>query len=188
MSKINYFKAMQTGLYDVFVDRTSLVTPTGMDSFVYTSKIGNDGSTVYVDEDIVKASINILTMIDIHDRGYSIQIKNKKFINEIIEVIYNHITACIEAKNNSIDNVFPVNVDDLVKMERFMLDVIKSNPITIKDTLLGDKAVKEKRLVSMFAESDVNTEETVVHEQFRRIGLSRDDDFSMEDLLNTLGD
>lgn len=124
----NWFHMMETGIYLVLIDRTALYTPGASDLYQETILLSNDGKLVQVKDDIVRASLTILGMIDVDKRGYPFSLVNNHMAKEIVEILYNHITACIEYKNKSALNEYPVPLEDLVDMEIFMIKVLKSNP------------------------------------------------------------
>ena len=98
---VNYYKMMKTGLYRVIVDRMALYDKSNSKSYIYSTYITNDGelATINPEEpEIVESAISILGMIEIHKKGYPIGIVNISNIKEIVEIIYNHISACIEVK------------------------------------------------------------------------------------------
>lgn len=188
---VNYYKMMKTGLYRVIVDRMALYDKSNSKSYVYSTYITNDGelATINPEEpEIVESAISILGMIEIHKKGYPIGIVNISNIKEIVEIIYNHISACIEVKNDSIYQEFTVDVDDLIDMEEFMLSIIEANPETIKEHFKDDliRDMKSAGLISMFDSPMVVEEKENDVDAFRRITRSNSMDLSISDLINTI--
>ena len=188
---INYYKRMKSGLYTVTLDRMALYDKDNGGSYVYSTYISNEGELVTLSEneaEIIETGLSILGMIEVHKKGYSLGIKNVKNIKEIVDTIYNHITACIEAKRNSMYQEFTVDVNDLIDMEEFMLSILEANPNTVKE-LFKDDLIKEMSsggLMSMFAEDSIVETKDNELEVFRRVSRPTDVNISMSDLLNTL--
>lgn len=188
---INYYKRMKSGLYTVVIDRMALFDKDNSGSYIYSTFVSNDGEMITLDEneaEFIETGLSILGMIAVHKKGYSIGIKNLSNIKEIVETIYNHISACIEAKRNSIYQEFTVDVNDLIDMEEFMLSILEANPNTVND-LFKEELIKEMTsggLMSIFSEdSIVETKENEL-DVFRRVSKPAEFNISMSDLLNTL--
>ncbi len=193
MAKIpNYYKMMKSGLYRVVVDRMALFDKSNAHRYIYPTGINHDGELVTItnEPEFVETAISILGMIVIHKKGYPIDIRNINNIKEIVEIIYNHISACIEVKRNNPLQEFTVNVDDLVDMEEFMISILEANPITMRELCSQEFLTDMKRvgLISMFDEPTLPTEEETKTEVdvFRRITRMVDVDITMDELLNTL--
>lgn len=188
---INYYKRMKSGLYTVTLDRMALYDKDNGGSYVYSTYISNEGELVTLSEneaEIIETGLSILGMIEVHKKGYSLGIKNVKNIKEIVDTIYNHITACIEAKRNSMYQEFTVDVNDLIDMEEFMLSILEANPNTVKE-LFKDDLIKEMSsggLMSMFAEDSIVETKDNELDVFRRVSKPAEFNLSMSDLLNTL--
>lgn len=188
---INYYKRMKSGLYTVTLDRMALYDKDNGGSYVYSTYISNEGELVTLSEneaEIIETGLSILGMIEVHKKGYSLGIKNVKNIKEIVDTIYNHITACIEAKRNSMYQEFTVDINDLIDMEEFMLSILEANPNTVKE-LFKDDLIKEMSsggLMSMFAEDSIVETKDNELEVFRRVSKPVEFNLSMSDLLNTL--
>lgn len=191
MAVINYYKRMKSGLYIVYIDRMALYDKDNSGSYIYSTFISNDGVMITQSEnepEVIETGLSILGMIAVHKKGYSIAIKNISNIKEIIDTIYNHISACIEAKRNNMFQEFTVDVNDLIDMEDFMLSILEANPETVKELFKEDliKEMSSGGLMSMF--SDDNIVETKHNELdiFRRVSKPAEFDISMSDLLDTL--
>ncbi len=191
MAVINYYKRMKSGLYIVYIDRMALYDKDNSGSYIYSTFISNDGEMITQSEnepEVIETGLSILGMIAVHKKGYSIAIKNISNIKEIIDTIYNHISACIEAKRNNMFQEFTVDVNDLIDMEDFMLSILEANPETVKELFKEDliKEMSSGGLMSMF--SDDNIVETKHNELdiFRRVSKPAEFDISMSDLLDTL--
>lgn len=191
MAVINYYKRMKSGLYIVYIDRMALYDKDNGNSYIYSTFISNDGEMITQSEnepEVIETGLSILGMIAVHKKGYSIAIKNISNIKEIIDTIYNHISACIEAKRNNMFQEFTVDVNDLIDMEEFMLSILEANPETVKELFKEDliKEMSSGGLMSMF--SDDNIVETKHNELdiFRRVSKPAEFDISMSDLLDTL--
>ncbi len=191
MAVINYYKRMKSGLYIVYIDRMALYDKDNSSSYIYSTFISNDGEMITQSEnepEVIETGLSILGMIAVHKKGYSIAIKNISNIKEIIDTIYNHISACIEAKRNNMFQEFTVDVNDLIDMEDFMLSILEANPETVKELFKEDliKEMSSGGLMSMF--SDDNIVETKHNELdiFRRVSKPAEFDISMSDLLDTL--
>ena len=191
MAVINYYKRMKSGLYIVYIDRMALYDKDNSGSYIYSTFISNDGEMITQSEnepEVIETGLSILGMIAVHKKGYSIAIKNLSNIKEIIDTIYNHISACIEAKRNNMFQEFTVDVNDLIDMEDFMLSILEANPETVKELFKEDliKEMSSGGLMSMF--SDDNIVETKHNELdiFRRVSKPAEFDISMSDLLDTL--
>ena len=191
MAVINYYKRMKSGLYIVYIDRMALYDKDNSGSYIYSTFISNDGEMITQSEnepEVIETGLGILGMIAVHKKGYSIAIKNISNIKEIIDTIYNHISACIEAKRNNMFQEFTVDVNDLIDMEDFMLSILEANPETVKELFKEDliKEMSSGGLMSMF--SDDNIVETKHNELdiFRRVSKPAEFDISMSDLLDTL--
>lgn len=191
MAVINYYKRMKSGLYIVYIDRMALYDKDNSGSYIYSTFISNDGEMITQSEnepEVIETGLSILGMIAVHKKGYSIAIKNISNIKEIIDTIYNHISACIEAKRNNMFQEFTVDVNDLIDMEEFMLSILEANPETVKELFKEDliKEMSSGGLMSMF--SDDNIVETKHNELdiFRRVSKPAEFDISMSDLLDTL--
>lgn len=191
MAVINYYKRMKSGLYIVYIDRMALYDKDNSGSYIYSTFISNDGEMITQSEnepEVIETGLSILGMITVHKKGYSIAIKNISNIKEIIDTIYNHISACIEAKRNNMFQEFTVDVNDLIDMEDFMLSILEANPETVKELFKEDliKEMSSGGLMSMF--SDDNIVETKHNELdiFRRVSKPAEFDISMSDLLDTL--
>lgn len=188
---INYYKRMKSGLYTVTLDRMALYDKDNGGSYVYSTYISNEGELVTLSEneaEIIETGLSILGMIEVHKKGYSLGIKNVKNIKEIVDTIYNHITACIEAKRNSMYQEFTVDINDLIDMEEFMLSILEANPNTVKE-LFKDDLIKEMSsggLMSMFAEDSIVETKDNELDVFRRVSKPAEFNLSMSDLLNTL--
>lgn len=193
MSRINYYKRMKSGLYSVCIDRMALYDKNNTSSYIYSTYISNDGELVTMSEnecEIIETGLSILGMIEVHKKGYSIEIRNIRNIKEIVDTIYNHITACIDAKRNSIFQAFTVDVNDLIDMEEFMVSILEANPETVKE-LFRDELVKDMLkggLVSMFETDTLVETKDNEADAFRRVSRPADYSFSMSELLNTLGE
>lgn len=188
---INYYKMMRTGLYRVVIDRMALYDKSNAKSYIYSTYITNDGemATVNPEEpEIVESAISILGMIEIHKKGYPISIVNVSNIKEIVEIIYNHISACIEVKNNSIYQEFTVDVNDLIDMEEFMLSIIEANPETIREHFKSEliKDMKSAGLISIFDSPMVINDTENELDAYRRITRNNSMDLSISDLINTI--
>ncbi len=188
---INYYKRMKSGLYTVTLDRMALYDKDNGGSYVYSTYISNEGELVTLNEneaEIIETGLSILGMIAVHKKGYSLGIKNVKNIKEIVDTIYNHITACIEAKRNSMYQEFTVDVNDLIDMEEFMLSILEANPNTVKELFKDDliKDMKSGGLMSIFSEDSIIETKDNELEVFRRVSRPTDVNISMSDLLNTL--
>lgn len=190
MAIINYYKQMQSGLYIVDVDRMALYDKNNAGSYIYSTYISNEGELVTMSEnesEIIETALSILGMIAVHKKGYSIAIRNISNIKEIVDTIYNHITACITVKRNSIFQEFTVDVNELIEMEEFMISILEANPETVKD-LFKDELIKDMLsggLVSMFSNDTlVETKENEV-DVFRRVSKPAEFNLSMSELLNT---
>ena len=191
MAVINYYKRMKSGLYIVYIDRMALYDKDNSGSYIYSTFISNDGEMITQSEnepEVIETGLSILGMIAVHKKGYSIAIKNISNIKEIIDTIYNHISACIVAKRNNMFQEFTVDVNDLIDMEDFMLSILEANPETVKELFKEDliKEMSSGGLMSMF--SDDNIVETKHNELdiFRRVSKPAEFDISMSDLLDTL--
>jgi hypothetical protein len=187
---INYYKRMKSGLYIVYLDRMALYDKNNSGNYVYSTYINNEGEMITMDankSEYIETGLSILGMIEVHKKGYSIGIKNISNIKEIVETIYNHITACIEAKRNNVFQQFTVDVNDLIDMEEFMLSILEANPIMVQE-LFKDELVKEMLsggLMSIFSEDSVVEVRENELDVFRRVSKPADIDISMTDLLNT---
>lgn len=188
---INYYKRMKSGLYTVFIDRMALYDKNNSGSYVYSTYLSNDGELIPQrdnESEVIETGLSILGMIEVHKKGYSIGIKNISNIKEIVDTIYNHISACIEVKRNNIFQKFTVDENDLIDMEEFMLSIIEANPLTINE-LFKDEMIKEMSnsgLLSMFSDDSIVEEKNSELDAFRRVSHANDIDLSMSDLLNTL--
>lgn len=191
MAVINYYKRMKSGLYIVYIDRMALYDKNNGNSYVYSTYINNEGEMVTQGEneaEIIETGLSILGMIEVHKKGYSIAIKNISNIKEIIDTIYNHISACIEAKRNNMFQQFTVDVNDLIEMEEFMLSILEANPETVKELFKEDliKEMSSGGLMSMFSDDSIVETKHSELDIFRRVSKPAEFDISMSDLLDTL--
>lgn len=191
MAVINYYKRMKSGLYIVYVDRMALYHKDNSNSYIYSTYINNEGELITQSEneaEIIETGLNILGMIEVHKKGYSIAIRNISNIKEIIDTIYNHISACIEAKRNNMFQEFTVDVNDLIDMEEFMLSILEANPETVKELFKEDliKEMSSGGLMSMFSDDNIVETKHSELDVFRRVSKPIDFDISMSDLLNTI--
>lgn len=191
MAVINYYKRMKSGLYIVYIDRMALYDKDNGNSYVYSTYINNEGEMVTQGEnepEVIETGLSILGMIAVHKKGYSIAIKNISNIKEIIDTIYNHISACIEAKRNNMFQEFTVDVNDLIDMEDFMLSILEANPETVKELFKEDliKEMSSGGLMSMFSDDSIVETKHSELDVFRRVSKPAEFDISMSDLLDTL--
>ena len=170
----NWFQMMQTGVYKVMVDRTALYTPEAVDLYQQSILLSNEGTLVPVKDEIVLSAITILGMIDIDKRGYSFSLVNNAMAKEIVEILYNHISACIEIKNRNPLGEYPVPFDDLVSMEIFMLKVLKSNPKLLVDefTACLEQRLQSSSMISMFDAPSKAVAKDNPEDVFRRVTTS----------------
>ena len=169
----NYYECMNSALYNVTVDSMALVNSGDADNYVMPTRITMSGKKEVIESRPISVAINILDMISIHKKNYPIIIANSRGIKEIVEIIYGHITKCIEAKERSIFNAFTVSITDLLEMEDFMIDIMKANHDIIKNTVADEI---EEDMSSMYngvvtSTDDANAKNELI-EKFRRIGNS----------------
>lgn len=186
---MNYFEAMNSGLYRVTVPRMALYDPSAAHRYIKSTVLNNEGEIVTIEDEYIDAAINIFTMVEIDKKGYPILINRPTMIKEIVEIIYGHISKCIELKNQDILGKYPVPVEDLMDLEEFMVNIVSHNPSTLveqfKDTMMS--RMKNEGMHSMFEEDDnMLVEKNREADAFRRVTDVSFDDLNISDLLNTI--
>jgi hypothetical protein len=186
----NWFALMQSGVYIAYVDRMALYDPSAIGVYNKGFRLSNTGEIIPIENEIVEAGMTILTMIDVDKRGYSFSIKNKNLIKEIVEILYNHISACIELKNRSPLDEYPVPLEDLIDMENFMMKVLKANPKLLVEEFSQslEYRLRSSTMSSMFDRPTV-TAKTTDEDKYRRVTTSGSNpygDLDIDDLLNDI--
>ena len=188
MKDKNWFQMMETGIYDVFVDRMALYDATADEQYVKGYKLSNTGVLVTEEDEIVLASITILTMIEIDKKGYRFSIRNKALTKEIVEIIYNHITLCIKSKSMNPLGEYPVPLEDLVDMETFMMKVIEANPKLLVDSFTEtlEYRLKSSKMMSRFDRIGDTTAKENPKDVYRRVTKKNSiyGDIDIDDILN----
>lgn len=186
----NWFALMQSGVYIAYVDRMALYDPSAIGVYNKGFRLSNTGEIIPIENEIVEAGMTILTMIDVDKRGYSFSIKNKNLIKEIVEILYNHISACIELKNRSPLDEYPVPLEDLIDMENFMMKVLKANPKLLVEEFSQslEYRLRSSTMSSMFDRPTVTAKATD-EDKYRRVTTSGSNpygDLDIDDLLNDI--
>jgi len=182
----NFYECMRTGVYKTVVARMALIDPSDESEYLLDCRMGRDGKIVPVHDNDVSAMLTIIQMMKIHNKGYPIAISNPGSIREIVEIIYSHISKCIEVRDTHIFGELPVDKNDLIEMESFMIDILKYNHRMVKltgatkitlDSVYGSAVVED--------DHDNDLEETL--KRFVRIGsvdTSADYTLELNDLLS----
>ena len=190
MKEKNWFQIMQTGIYDVFVDSMALYDASADSQYVKGYKLSNHGTLVTEDEEIILASITILTMIEIDKKGYRFSIKNKNLIKEIVEIIYNHITVCMKVKSLNPLGEYPVPLEDLIDMETFMMKVIEANPKLLVDSFAEtlEYRLKSSKMMTRFDRIGDTTAKENPKDAYRRVTKKNSlyGDINIDDILNDI--
>ena len=189
LEKKNWFEMMQTGVYIVEVDRTALYDKSAIDNYRRSVYLTNDGDRVESKNDIIQVGITILAMIDIDKRGYPFIIRNKSLIKEIVEIIYNHISVCMEVRDADILRQYPVPIEDLIEMEEFMMKVLQTNPKLLVEDFMQSVTYRLKTvgMGSMFEKPNISASDNET-DKYRRVtdGKGHYGGIDISDLLNDI--
>lgn len=185
---MNYYDAMTSGLYKVTVPRMALYDASAANKYIKSTSITNTGELVTVEDEYLDTAITILTMIEVWKKGYPIMIQNPKMIKEIVEIVYGHITVCIDAKHKDILGRHAVPVEDLMDMEEFMIAIVEHHPANLVDQFRDSLASRMTNvgMKSMFEDDDVAVAKNNEVDAFRRVTDVDIANIQMSDLLNTL--
>lgn len=187
--KVNYFEMMQTGVYRCTIDRMSLYD--GDETVVrYSETLNNDGVLEVSKSENIITAISIVDMIKIINKGYSVIIHNKEKIKEIFEITFNHITACLDAKNSDLYGKYSVPDSDLKDMEDFLIEIFRANKVNLAN-LIKEEYLTSVKSSGMFNKFSMNTNTHVAEQvngdpSFIRRVSKDEDELSIADLLDSL--